>query len=363
VSGSRLATYLQDPFTRYLYESVRRAGPLRSVSLDITSQCNLRCAGCYYFGESMDAVTVGDEARLQAWIASEKSRGTNFVTVVGGEPSLVLPRLGMLYDNFRINVATNGLVRIPREGFENLPIGVAVWGNAITDSHLRANGRRNLFAEARANYRNDERAFWYYTVAPGHARQIAGVVEPCIQNGNRLLFNYYCDYSGLGGDYDHRRSFAEVRDEIDRAIERYPGRVLTTPYLNRVITGRTLYDMTWGYDVCTNLSVQHEKNHRRFATGVPYNRHFNAFQADYATTRRCCTGMARSCDTCFDTWEHFSWIMLHMRKHMGSRQEFDNWIGTMYLFYAINRLLPEGISDTVLARIQRGRIAEEVPAG
>ena len=46
----------------------------------------------------------------------ELTRGTNFVTAVGGEPSLMLGRLKKLYDNFFLSTATNGLRKIPYRG-------------------------------------------------------------------------------------------------------------------------------------------------------------------------------------------------------------------------------------------------------
>jgi hypothetical protein len=55
---SSLRQYLKDPFLKSLYQEIRDAGPIRSISLDITSKCNLRCAGCYYFAEGMDQFTV-----------------------------------------------------------------------------------------------------------------------------------------------------------------------------------------------------------------------------------------------------------------------------------------------------------------
>jgi hypothetical protein len=48
-----LSTYLSDPFLFDLYSQIRKAGSLRSISLDLTSECNLRCTGCYYFEEGM----------------------------------------------------------------------------------------------------------------------------------------------------------------------------------------------------------------------------------------------------------------------------------------------------------------------
>lgn len=352
MNGRDLTYYLSDPFLNRVFRLIKSAGPIRSVSLDITHECNLRCTGCYYFGDGMDRHMASQESLLDDWIHRELQRGTNFVTVVGGEPSLVLSRLKKIYDHFKVNVATNGLKKIPLDGFERLPIGVAIWGNTATDSRLRANGKRNLFGEALRNYKNDQRAFWYYTVAPGLAHEIEEVVDRCIQNGNRVLFNYYSDLSGLGGEFDYRQGFEAVMDAIDRMMEKYPGKILSTPYLNQVVATGKLEGMTWGYDVCTNLSENFAGNQSRLSSGTPSNRHFRAYNSDFTSTRRCCTGTARSCDSCFDTWEHFSWIMLHYRKHLHSKEAFTNWLGTMYLFYALNHLLTGELDEQKLILFQ-----------
>ena len=88
---SRLRAHLADPFLRRLWDSVRAAGPLRSISVDLTHACNLRCTGCYFFEEGMDrGVTTPPD--IEAFVRREQERGTNFVTIVGGEPSLELDR-------------------------------------------------------------------------------------------------------------------------------------------------------------------------------------------------------------------------------------------------------------------------------
>jgi len=346
-----LRKYLEDPFLQKLYTHIKTAGPIRSVSLDITHQCNLRCTGCYYFHEEMDRYATSDESLLDRWIISEKERGTNFVTIVGGEPSMSLDRLKKIYDNFKMNVATNGLIKIPKQGFETMPIGIALWGNHKTDSQLRINGKRDLFAKAKLNYQDDSRAFWYYTVTPGNAHQIEQVVDECIQNGNKVLFNYYSDLEKAGGDLDHRLGFGKVMDEIDRMIDQYPSMILNSSYLNKVITTGNLYSEKWGYDCCTNISTNYKGNEERMKTTKPFNKHFRAYHADFTSTRRCCTGIDRSCDSCFDTWEHFSWIMINMRKHLNSKEEFSNWLFAMYSFYLINRLVDTSDEKVILKEI------------
>ncbi len=336
---NELKEYLQDPLLASLYDEIREAGRLRPISVDLTHACNIRCRGCYFFAEGMDRHQPVDESVFDSFVESERERGTNFVTVVGGEPSLALGRLKKLYDRFWINVATNGLRRIPYGGFERLPIGVSVWGDRATDRELRGGGRRDVFEQALANYRGDRRAFFYYTVGAGHAAQIESVVERCVENGNPVLFNYYGDIGSGGGALDHRRGFAAVRREVDRAIERYPDQILTTSYFCDVVTRGRLYDQSWGWDVCTSGSADHPVNRDRVANGMPYNAHFRAYNADFASIRRCCTGEQRDCASCFDSWEHFSWVTLNLRKHLGSAREIANWLAVTYLFYAINRIV------------------------
>ncbi|MDH5474746.1 MAG: radical SAM protein [Cyclobacteriaceae bacterium] len=349
---TKLKSYLQDPALKKCYDEIRAAGAIRSISVDLTHVCNLRCKGCYYFEEGMDAINVPDESAFDEFIESEKERGTNFVTIVGGEPSMVIPRIKKVYDNFKCNVATNGLIKIPYEGLENLPIGISIWGERETDSALRANGKRDLFGEALKNYKNDSRAFWYYTVAPGYANQIEKVVSTCVENGNAVLFNYYSDLSELGDKHDYKAGFHEVREEIDRMIEKYPDKILMTPSFNKVISEGKLFDESWGYEVCTNLSTNHENNFERFENGNPYNPHFRAYNADFSSTRRCCTGVNRDCDSCYDTWEHFSWVMVNLKKHLNSKEDFTDWLTTMYLFYYINRLVGQEDGATSMADIQ-----------
>jgi hypothetical protein len=62
--------------------------------------------------------------------------------------------------------------------------------------------------------------------------------------------------------------------------------------------------------------------------------------------------MTRDCASCFDTWEHFSWIMINMRKHLGGREAFADWLTTMFAFYVVNRLVDLDEGHELLARAQ-----------
>jgi MoaA/NifB/PqqE/SkfB family radical SAM enzyme len=358
-TSARLNEYLKDPFLYRLYRDITAAGELKAILIDITHVCNLRCTGCWFFAEDMDSHKAPrEEADFDAFIAREKARGTNYVTVVGGEPSLMLARLKKVYENFWTVVVTNGLVRIPLRGFENMSIGISVWGDHETDRELRGGGKTDVFQRALKNYKDDPRGVWYYTVMPGNAHEIESVVTQCVANGNYVLFNFYGDINKVGGALDHTQGFADVRAEIDRMIERHPEKVLMSPYVNGVTTSGRLYGETWGHDVCGSITPDHPLNRERIANGQPYDRHFRAYNPDLATTRRCCVGNERDCGTCLDVWAHNVWIMMRLEAHLASKQEFTNWLTTVYLYYLIIRAVNFDERIGLLPEIHR-RLAPE----
>jgi len=334
-----LSKYLEDPFLNTLYSRVRKAGSIKSISVDLTDKCNLRCDGCYFFREGMDSFGKASEAGFDDFIAREKERGTNFVTIVGGEPALELERLRKLRDNFKVNVATNGLVKIPKEGFEGLPFGIAIWGDADADIHLRGSGKVNVFEKALRNYHNDDRAFFYYTVTPQSEPGIIDTVRKCVDNGNRVLFNFFSDPQA------REESFELIHERILAVIDLYPDMIFTTSYLSHVVSTGRLFDQKWSYEVCPNFSVNDPQNETRKGNGNPYSPHFNAYNSDLRSIRKCCTSVAGDCRNCYDVWQHFAWIIANFKKHLATGEDFANWLTTTYVFYLVNRLVDydEGI--------------------
>jgi MoaA/NifB/PqqE/SkfB family radical SAM enzyme len=359
----RVAKYLKDPFLRHLYEEVERAGNVQAISLDLTHVCQLRCEGCYFFSEQMDeSKAPRDEAVFDAFIESEKARGTNYMTVLGGEPTLALDRLKKLHDNFSILPVTNGIRKIPMKGFEEMPIAVSVWGDHEIDKMLRGAGKIDVFSRALRNYKDDSRVGWYFTVSTGNAHIMQDVVDEIVANGNYVYFSYYEDKEGLGGSFDDRAGFGEVRKEIDRLIEVYPDRILTTSYVAKIATTDTLFDMRWGYDVCATVSSDYEKNRERLRNGKPYSPHFRAYMPDLKSLRRCPVGEDSDCSQCHNAYARHSWIMINRDLHLDSKQDFTNWLTSVYMFYLAGRmvnweaglkLLPEIHNRTRAARADR----------
>src|SRR6476619_7278819 len=72
------------------YQKVRRFFHLRESAYDISSICQLRCDGCYYFqGDKYSAKPVRDVDVWRRFFLSEKERGVNYVNLAGAEPALV----------------------------------------------------------------------------------------------------------------------------------------------------------------------------------------------------------------------------------------------------------------------------------
>jgi len=354
VRDPRLANYLSDPFLARIHEIIEQAGPLKAITIDVTEVCNLRCQGCYFFVENMDdSKAPKDEEIFEEFIREEKARGTNYITVLGGEPSLVLPRVKKLHDNFRIITVTNGIRRIPMDGFETMPIAVSVWGDHAIDKELRGRGKIPVFARALRNYKDDPRVTWYFTVSAGNAHEVEHVVEQCLENNNYVYFNYYEDNDDVGGTYSHSLGFDAVRREVDRMIDRFPDRIISTSYLNKVATTNRLFDQSWGYDVCPTISANNPKNHDRLTNGMPFNPHFRAYNPDLQTVRRCCVGEARDCDKCYNAYARHTWIMINKHKHLDTKDDFVNWLTSVYTFYLIIHAVDFAEGVSLLPEIHR----------
>jgi MoaA/NifB/PqqE/SkfB family radical SAM enzyme len=345
MARTKLRDYLADPLLDEIYGVVKVADPVRLTQVDLTHRCNLRCQGCYFFAEGMDRYrSPEDEAVFDAFIEREAARGTNAMLITGGEPTLEMERLAKLYRRFRLTAVTNGLIKIPYEGFESMMFYVSVWGNHATDKRLRGLGKVDTFQKGLDNYRDDPRAVWYYTVSAGNAHEIPSVIQRIVENGNSVGFNFYGDISGRGGDLDHRGGFSACREHILDAIARWPERIWTTEYIMDVVFTRTMQGQRWGYENCCSLSVDHPENAERLRNGKPYVRHLNVYLPDLQTTRRCCTGDARDCDNCYETYTHMTWIINNMRAHLGSKEDFTRWLTTMYVY-----MLTGHVADPIAA--------------
>jgi hypothetical protein len=313
---------------------IKTAGPINSSLLDITHKCNLRCTGCYFYVEKMDQHRkTADNEVFGQFLQKEIERGINMLTIVGGEPSFEIDRLRMLAKHFKLTIVTNGKDRIPTEGLENVRLAISFWGDEDQDMLLRGRGKMDVFDQALQNYRNDKRAGFYYTIIPGFINNIEKVTKRMIDNGNYVTYNYYADLAAQGGRYSHKNSFLSANDVINQLIIKYPESIVSSPYVLDIIARGCMLDKQWGYDVCPSVTYDHPDNTNRLSVGNRYQKQFRAYNADLKTTRRCCIGTQRDCDTCVDLWAISGWIVGAMKAHLRSYDDFVNWLCSTYVFY------------------------------
>jgi MoaA/NifB/PqqE/SkfB family radical SAM enzyme len=303
---------------------------VRASEYHVTNACNLRCRGCWFFTFEFDRVTKDetDLAKLRDFIERERARHINAALLIGGEPTLVPDRVMAFVERMDyVTISTNGLHPLPRAGFEQVSIGITLFGGGGLDDQLRAitpAGRafNGLFETALRNYRDDPRAIFNYAVAGSGVEHVEDTVRRIRDNGNRVTFNLYSEY---GTDAPLRHSQDQrLLDELLRVAAAYPDAVIAHPYyLRALVTGETEFGR-FGYDLCPSVSWDHPGHAVRRANGNPTLPLFNAYGADLQTIQFCCT--SGRCDGCRDSQAVQSWLLVSARQFLLSGEGLRTWV-------------------------------------
>jgi len=148
---------------------------IRSSIYDVTNQCNLRCKGCFFFSSGEDKVAA-EEMDIKKWegfIDREKERGVNLAILIGGEPTLYLDRTEAFYKRLSTFCATNGLIKIPRDRFPDLMLGISLWGDEADEKTLRG---KDTFSISSKNYEGDPNVYYLYTLTPKQIGKIERII-------------------------------------------------------------------------------------------------------------------------------------------------------------------------------------------
>lgn len=303
---------------------------VRASEYLLTNACNIRCEGCWFFEHDFDKGTQelksADEVR--AFAQRERERGITYSIIIGGEPTLIPDRVAAFVDVMDyVTISTNGLRRLPREGFEDVAVQISLFGGGKLDDQLRAikpGGQRftGLFEQALRNYEGDPRACFVYAITEDGVDYIADTVRRIHENGNRVSFNFYSKY-----DHDEplrMQNAPRLLDEALRVKALYPETLLSHPYfIQTIITGESHWGR-FGYEVCPSFSVDHPDNAKRLANGNPYLPRFNAWAADCATVNFCCT--SGHCEDCRDSQAVLSWLIVSFDRFRESGERLKTWI-------------------------------------
>jgi MoaA/NifB/PqqE/SkfB family radical SAM enzyme len=307
---------------------------LRQVSnFDLTSRCNLRCEGCFYF-EGDDYKQATEQADLATWrtfFQDQARRGVTFASIAGAEPALEQDRIAIANEFLpRGVIFTNGTIKIKPS--IKYTIVISIWGDAATTAAFRGGG---VFWKALRTYRGDSRARALFMVHAKNIHQIPEVARIVSDHGIRLSFNYFSPTNSYlaklaanaANDNEFFRisskddnfvllpdSLRQTRDAIDEAIERYPSTIFHTHAFNRVCTEpEGLYDIDPETATATNCGGRNFHWHQSYRVDLK------------PSNAKCCTPNV-NCKDCRLNAVALASLLFRLDRFLGSLSEFRDWL-------------------------------------
>lgn len=308
---------------------------IRSSIYDVTNRCNLRCKGCFFFssGEHEAAKEEMDIARWENFVDKEMTRGVNLAILIGGEPTLCLDRVEAFYKRLPTFCATNGIIRVPRDRFPDLMLGISLWGDEQDEKVLRG---KDAFSISSKNYAGDPHTYYLYTITPKQLGKTERIIEKIRDAGLKVHMQLLSNDEGVDGFHWQPHELARIRIEMDEALDRYPETVISSKYYHEIITTGQMMGRPFGWMECPSVTDPLDRRDPR-PRRLP---HFIRWASDLETMHRCCTSETRDCGTCKDGAAHMSWVMVNKRAHMQRTRDLQNWIEVYEMFAKLYQFIP-----------------------
>lgn len=332
-SKARLRTLLADrPDLAERIQVIRDMNRrVKSCEVHLTTTCNIRCKGCWYFEGGFDTAVpeTSDPAVIKEFVDKLVAAGVTQATLIGGEPTLVLNRVVPFVEQLPyITISSNGLRPMPKEGFENVAVAISLFGGGPLDDDLRAhrpNGSSftGLFEKALKHYKYDPRVTFVYALSEDGLQHVEDTVRAIADNGNQVTYNFYSEH---GTDHPlHIENAKRTLAEAMRVKQLYPEVVVSHPYfIETLITGGTHWGGQFGYEVCPSISVELPEHAQRVANGNPVIDGFAVYGADYKTVQFCCT--SGDCGGCRDSQAVYTWLAVSLNQFLDSADRLQTWV-------------------------------------
>ncbi|NEX20752.1 radical SAM protein [Thiorhodococcus mannitoliphagus] len=319
------------------YERYKRISKLniRSSIYDVTDRCNLRCKGCFFFSsnEHKAASEEKDVTKWEAFVESEMGRGVNLAILIGGEPTLCPDRIEAFYKRLPTFVATNGMIKVDRDRFPDLMVGISLWGDREDEILLRG---KDTFAISSSHYAGDPNVYYLYTITPKQLGKIEDNIRRIKDVGLKVHMQLLSNDEGIDGFSWQPDELIAVRAEMDQMLDDYPETVISSKYYHQIITTGIMCGRRFGWMECPSVTDsidQRDPRPKRLTN-------FIRWASDLKTMHRCCTSETRDCSTCKDGAAHMSWVMVNKRAHMNSSEDLQNWIEVYEMFAKLYRYIP-----------------------
>ena len=322
---------------QHWHERYKRISKLniRSSIYDVTNQCNLRCKGCFFFSSNEDkaAAEEKDIIKWQAFIEREKDRGVNLAILIGGEPTLHLDRVEAFYKRLPTFCATNGLIKIPRDRFPDMMLGISLWGDEADEKMLRG---KDTFSISSKNYEGDPNVYYLYTLTPKQIGKIERIIVKIRDVGLKVHMQLLSNDEGVDGFNWQPEQLEVLRTEMDDMLDNYPDTLISSKYYHEIITSGKMLGRNFGWDECPSVTQPLDHRDPRPKRLIEFIR----WASDLNTMHRCCTSETRDCSSCKDGAAHMSWVMVNKRAHIRTTQDLQNWIEVYEMFAKLYQFIP-----------------------
>jgi hypothetical protein len=325
-----LTTFLQVPELKERYSKVKSFFFLKESAYDVTSVCQLRCDGCYYF--EGDKYQVKDNRDPDAWrqlLQHERERGITYVNLAGAEPSMVPKVLRACYETISLGtVFTNGLRKIDPDIRYRLHL--SVWGGSDGDPIYRryAGGRPGPYCLPLQlkNYQGDDRIIFVYTFNGENIDQVDEVLTRVRDAGHKLTFNVFSVPENNTSTLRVQDTLSSVYDKMMQAIDRYPETVVYSPYNAEIHTKRTSLHGQFG---CPYP--------RAAAVGRPFgmSKTFRNYRADLTYSAGSCCVPDTDCSDCRHYASGSAIVTSRMDLHVKDEAAFRGWLDYVDTYLAI----------------------------
>ncbi len=274
-----------------------------------------------------------DIGKWEAFIDREKERGVNLAILIGGEPTLCLDRVEAFYKRLPTYCATNGLIKVPRDRFPDMMVGISLWGSAEDEKILRG---RDTFAVSSKNYEGDAYTYYLYTITPRQVGKIEPVIKRIADVGLKVHLQLLSNDEGVDGFSWQEGELKDLCLEMDEMLDTYPQTVISCKYYHEIITTGKMMGRRFGWNECPSVTEALDNRANRPRRLI----HFARWASDLKTVHRCCTSATRDCSTCKDGAAHMSWVMVNKREHLKSTRDLQNWIEVYEMFAKLYHFIP-----------------------
>jgi len=274
-----------------------------------------------------------DIEKWEAFVDKEMDRGVNLAILIGGEPTLYLDRVEAFYKRLPTFCATNGLIKIPRDRFPDMMLGISLWGDETDEKILRG---KDTFSISSKNYEGDPHVYYLFTLTPKQIGKIERIIKKIKDTGLKVHLQLLSNDEGVDGFSWQPDQLEAIRVEMDDMLHRYPETLISSKYYHEIITTGKMLGRSFGWDECPSVTQPLDTRDPQPKRLIEFIR----WASDLNTMHRCCTSETRDCSSCKDGAAHMSWVMVNKRAHIRTTRDLQNWIEVYEMFAKLYQFIP-----------------------